>query len=359
MDTILTYLQGSVFSFCAVMAFLFLRSKNLHHLATGGVMALWASQYLLRCPALSTLFGPEEFTERIADIYEMSSVPGCAFILFSLTRVHKLNWKIVSLHELPVVLGLITYCIWPSLIVVQVLQGYMIMYGLYIYVISFREIRIYHKNIYAYYSNDEDRDIDWLQYLLTAFLVLMFCWGLLSVYMENYWSAIAYGVISTSLWAVMLVFIYDHKEIQEGVINYAEETDNQEITNNNSDEQEGNSDESEDSGYGFESALEVLMNDAKVWLEPTLSVNELALRLNTNRTYLSRYINQHKNQTFFEFINERRMQTAEELLRTTSLTMSEVATQSGYNSLNNFRRIFARYHNCKPSEYREQHQTRL
>jgi len=45
--------------------------------------------------------------------------------------------------------------------------------------------------------------------------------------------------------------------------------------------------------------IEQLMHKEKLYLEPDLSIDKIASRLNVNSTYLSRAINQKGDQTFF------------------------------------------------------------
>lgn len=74
----------------------------------------------------------------------------------------------------------------------------------------------------------------------------------------------------------------------------------------------------------------------------------------TNRTYLSRFFNEENGQTFYDFVNNYRVEHATQLLRTSSYTVLEVAEKSGFNSVSTFRRAFVAAHKCSPNEYRAQ-----
>ncbi len=105
--------------------------------------------------------------------------------------------------------------------------------------------------------------------------------------------------------------------------------------------------------YHFATRLEELMSKDQAYLNPKLTLSELALRVGTNRTYLSNYINQVLDQTFFEYINSMRLRHATELLVTTNLTLEVIAERSGFNSLSTFRRCFVQTYNCSPSTYKK------
>lgn len=53
-----------------------------------------------------------------------------------------------------------------------------------------------------------------------------------------------------------------------------------------------------------------------------------------------------------EFLNERRITKAEELLYTTVLSVTDIAMQSGFSSISAFNRTFKTMKGCSPSEYR-------
>ncbi|MBR2193620.1 MAG: helix-turn-helix transcriptional regulator [Bacteroidaceae bacterium] len=96
------------------------------------------------------------------------------------------------------------------------------------------------------------------------------------------------------------------------------------------------------------------MSEEHAFLNPKLTLSELALRVGTNRTYLSNYINQTLHQTFFDYINSLRLKYATELLTTTNLTLEVIAERSGFNSLSTFRRCFLQNYSTSPSVYRKQ-----
>ena len=96
----------------------------------------------------------------------------------------------------------------------------------------------------------------------------------------------------------------------------------------------------------------------KAFLNPKLTLSELALHVGTNRTYLSNYINQQLNQTFYDYVNALRLTHATDLLVTTNLTLEVIAEKSGFNSLSTFRRCFLQRYGTSPSLYKKEHSQR-
>ena len=101
--------------------------------------------------------------------------------------------------------------------------------------------------------------------------------------------------------------------------------------------------------------LEQLMNEDKVWKNPRLSLVDLAMMIGTNRTYLSNYLNNTLNTTFYDYINGYRIKAALSMLHNAdaTTTMVEIAENSGFNSISTFRRVFRRVNGCSFGEYRQ------
>ena len=59
-----------------------------------------------------------------------------------------------------------------------------------------------------------------------------------------------------------------------------------------------------------------------------------------NKAAFCRYFKQHTRKTYLNFLNEIRLQKATELLRTTELSVAQIAYEVGFNNLSNFNRTF-------------------
>ncbi|WP_140341497.1 helix-turn-helix domain-containing protein, partial [Vibrio parahaemolyticus] len=59
-----------------------------------------------------------------------------------------------------------------------------------------------------------------------------------------------------------------------------------------------------------------------------------------------------------KFIQLGRLSFAKELLRSTKLSIDEVASRSGYVDTQFFRQIFKRENDCSPLEYRKRNQVK-
>jgi AraC-like DNA-binding protein len=97
----------------------------------------------------------------------------------------------------------------------------------------------------------------------------------------------------------------------------------------------------------------VLENES--YLEPSLTIQELAKQVNIPVRDLSVLINHHMNQHFFDFINEFRIQKSMQLLKDPSkkkLTVLEILYEVGFNTKSSFNTAFKKYTNQTPTEFR-------
>ena len=96
-----------------------------------------------------------------------------------------------------------------------------------------------------------------------------------------------------------------------------------------------------------------LMEQEQPWLEPELTLTELAHRLRTHPALLSKVINAGCGQNFNDFVNTYRVQEARRKLadgRFAHYSLVGVALESGFNSKSTFNRVFKKLLGQAPSE---------
>ena len=100
--------------------------------------------------------------------------------------------------------------------------------------------------------------------------------------------------------------------------------------------------------YNFIKRFEECIYEEQIYLNPKLTLTDLALKVGTNRTY------HELKKTFFDFINSLRLDFATQLLLNTNLTLEVIAEKSGFNSLSTFRRYFMYVHKVSPTVYKRE-----
>ena len=87
-----------------------------------------------------------------------------------------------------------------------------------------------------------------------------------------------------------------------------------------------------------------LVENDKIYLQPDLKLDDLAQMMHTNRTYIYQAVNQQMGISFNEFINRYRIAHAKRLMASDpTLSMNDVALQSGFASLSSFYRNMKKF----------------
>ncbi len=97
------------------------------------------------------------------------------------------------------------------------------------------------------------------------------------------------------------------------------------------------------------SRFEALMLHEQAFLEPGLTLNSVAERLHSNKTYISRLVNNSYNLAFPDFINTLRIDYAEQyIISHRGAKQLEIATACGFTSASSFNNIFKKITGMTP-----------
>jgi len=100
--------------------------------------------------------------------------------------------------------------------------------------------------------------------------------------------------------------------------------------------------------------MEKLMKQEKIYTTSKITIDDLANKLNTNRSYLSQIINGHFKSNFKSFINSYRISEARRLLvnpEYKNYTMEAISVEVGFGSKSVFNEIFKRETGITPSVF--------
>ena len=110
-----------------------------------------------------------------------------------------------------------------------------------------------------------------------------------------------------------------------------------------------------------QSLLEVMQDKEKRWHEkggyrtPGITIDQAAREMGTNRSYLSRYLNESRNMTFYEWVADMRIQEAKALLlNDRNASIEQIATQVGFTSHSTFSSTFKKMLGTSPNAWRNQ-----
>lgn len=84
----------------------------------------------------------------------------------------------------------------------------------------------------------------------------------------------------------------------------------------------------------------------------TCTLEETARFFNLNPNYLSNLLKKHTGLSYRELVQQQKLSASEHLLRSSSLSITEVAHMAGYENISFFYKKFSEKNHCLPNEYR-------
>lgn len=105
----------------------------------------------------------------------------------------------------------------------------------------------------------------------------------------------------------------------------------------------------------YVSRLQRFMDREKPYLDPNLSLPDLAEKLQMPSHLLSRVLNERLNLNFFDFVNQYRVRHVQALIHDPSyshLSLLGIAFESGFNTKSAFNRVFKKMTGQTPSQFK-------
>lgn len=205
----------------------------------------------------------------------------------------------------------------------------------------------HNRKIIQYYSNLEGRSMSWVKslsifYLFASVVAIVFSVVGRSYFAQNGIMLIIPSIIFTAMYFLLGLNGSRHVSISEELVDHTSEYfEFDEI------------DLSQEKKLQKQ-LLDIFEND-KIYMHPDLRITTVAEVLRTNRTYISRLINDDFGMNFNEFVNKYRVQEAERLLSCKDnhqYTIEYIAEKSGFGNTNSFTRSFKEFNGITPGQYR-------
>lgn len=101
--------------------------------------------------------------------------------------------------------------------------------------------------------------------------------------------------------------------------------------------------------------IKEIMQDIENHLSERHTLSMYAKKFSFNMSYLSQLYKKETGMSFMDFLMEKRLGKAEELIAYTDKTMREISEEVGFDDYFHFSKIFKKYKGVSPAEYREKH----
>ena len=228
----------------------------------------------------------------------------------------------------------------------------MIVQALYFTLFSYVKIKYHKKRIQLFSSNTSEIDLDWLENIIVALVVLSIFIGLYNMLFISTNLNIYANIVS-----VVIIFFVAYNTLKQKEIFLLNENQRNLIIETI---QEANIEKQkvipDNDLEKLKSKLSQLMDNQQPFLNAELSLKRLAELINITPHQLSYVINAGFNENFFLFVNRYRVEKVKELLldkEKNHLSIMGIAFESGFNSKTSFNTTFKKISSQTPSEFKK------
>ncbi len=220
-------------------------------------------------------------------------------------------------------------------------------------ILAIRLANQHNKTINHYFSNTEGKTMNWVRDVSIIAFVVSIAAIVFALMGRSYFIHHNLSLLGPSVFFTTIFFLVGYKGNMQRQI--FEPLYEQEENNTNA--------ESEESAENdLKSRLLKLFEQDKIYQVNDLRISTICESLLTNRTYISKLINDEFEMNFNEFVNKYRVEEAKQLLlsrENNKFTMEYIAQQAGFGSVASFSRVFKEIEGTTPGKYREKHSHKM
>lgn len=223
------------------------------------------------------------------------------------------------------------------------------------------------------YSTIGQNNLNWYKYLIYCFISIIILDVLCTVY-ELFYPMIPWNIGTLVAFGLILMFVYlGYKGMFQSRILMPEFlleklADTEEIANEQTVEEEPDFKNfkpavdtfSESEIQELKLKLNELLDEQKLYRDESINLTELADKMGISNKRLSELLNQYLNISFYNLINDYRIQEVKERISSEEAdkyTLLSIAFDSGFQSKASFNRIFKQRTGVSPSEYRKRNES--
>ena len=331
------FLIGASTMFYTIFAvhILYWRSQRTYfQTILGCILALWAFSNLKDM----ILTFPGMYTESVLNwVFMIDGWGALTYTVFVFETVTPrwLNVGRFSLHALPFAAFTLLYICQSEQWVIYGYAAFLWFYAWGVVCVGYVKMRRHLAYVRKNFSNIDNIDVSWLKPVFFFAVVTQLAWLFTSL-IADVAADIVYYVMTILMWLFVLKYSWNFRPIE-----VERETDQTVGRENGA---------SVPISAGL---LEEVVETQQLYLKKNLALSDLAQALKTNRTYVSNYLSQVRGQTFYDYINQMRIEkkSIPMMLEHPEYTLDYVAQQSGFASISTFRRAFVKLTGQTPREF--------
>ena len=295
------------------------KERSRFQTVLGCILAVWA---LWNLKDIVITF-PGMYVAKVLDwimiIDGWSAITYTVFV-FEVTMPGWTTWRRLGLLALPFAAFSAAYALGPAAVVKDAYVVFLWCYAWAVVIIGFVRTRKYLKYVHNNYSNIDEIDVSWLRSVFLFAIASQLLWLFTSLYAKVS-ADILYYVLTIAMWLLVLRYSWNFHPIVISEETLTTQAGRQPIV---------------------AGELERIVEERKLYLNSGLTLGELAKIMGTNRTYVSNYLSTVRGQTFYDYINQLRIEKVSlpMMEEHPEYTLGFVAEQSGFGSISTFRRAF-------------------
>lgn len=277
------------------------------------------------------------YVQDLVAIFDSLCTPFVCAYFYEASRPGAVTFRRFLLSLFPFLMFFPAYMLFPCEAVVVASCVFSALFVVVSLVLVAVNVSRYSKSLADNYSYSKGIGVKWVVTCALAYFISFFLYIL--CFMDTTWlGEIVFDLGSIPVWTSLCVISYRHHVV---VLQQDDDTEEASV-------------ETVDPDKSLESMMNKCMEQDRMYLIPRLTLGDLSIAAGKNRTYVSNFINQ-KGMTFCDYVNGYRIEEACRIIDSLShgerVTVAEVATRSGFNSISSFNRYFRKVKGVTPSQY--------
>ena len=296
------------------------------------------------------------FLNTLLVLFDYVIVGGYMMFAVSLVFPNRYKTRQLLLLVIPYLIAMLLFAISRNPMVLAVMQIYTLAVSIALLVYLVRSIKKHTRMLLDNVGDLEYFDLRWSNILIVLYFAFQLLWAIESLSQQSWFTEPSTGrnLLFDTLYCLVCIGIVlnvMHKLIHQQVftLSPADECENEP-------QEPATTTPQHNAGkplIGYD--IDKVMSEKQYYQDNTLTVQKLAHHLGTNRQYLSNHINQELHTTFYDYINDFRLEDAKAMLDSQNSenqhSLEDIAMMAGFNSYATFLRSFKKKYGQTPSQY--------
>lgn len=268
------------------------------------------------------------------------------FRLRRMNLIHLLPFVIITCYIMIRLIFIRNFIIWGNFLDVFC-NGFFLLQNLFYYILVLELLKSHGISIKTFFANKRDLKYNWIRFLIIGSFVVWiaklqsFIFGFTSV--AGKWCSYLATTYFMALFLFLTLIVYLSLKLPIRSL-FDKKYVNSNLTGKDKEK--------------IKNQLLKYMNDEKLYLDPTLSLDILAKKLSILPKHLSQIVNEIFNKNFNDFVNQYRVKECINRLKDKSSsgkTILRIAFECGFNTKATFNAAFKKFTGVTPKQFRKNH----